>query len=153
MPKPKDVDFCQLVIQTVLHDGHTLPQVTRLLHSKTVRTTVARYLAGEPLALQGRKGVKPSTRKCSAAVQAGMLKLLKQAERVYLDELAAEVQARTGTCISVPGVQSSPGDGLDPQEGDCAKRLFSKKLGCPTCGRSSRTSLSHVTVGHKGESS
>ena len=79
MAKPKDVDFCQLVILTVLHDGHTPSQAARSLHGdpKTSRTTVARYLAGEPLAVQGRKGLKHSNRKCSAAVQAELLKLLK----------------------------------------------------------------------------
>lgn len=82
------------------------PEAARILHCdpETVRSTVPRHLVGAPLALQGRKGVKHASRNCTAPVEAELLKLLKQDECLYLGELAAELQARTGTSSSVPGV-------------------------------------------------
>ena len=96
----------------MLHDGHTAPEAARILHCdpKTVRSTVARYFAGAPLALQGRKGVKHASRNCTAPVEAELLKLLKQDECLYLNELAAELRPR---CL-----QSPAGNGMDSQQGE-----------------------------------
>jgi transposase len=73
-------------------------------HRRSVERMLGRFARGEPLEGRGCKGVRHADRKITAPVLRHLLRLVREYNALYLDEIVDEVQRVHGVSLSVSTV-------------------------------------------------